>query len=149
MNDGRPSFAGGVLCIPGQQGVYATLTLSNHRGDVESSTFEFAVEIPGFLTASGRAVHMEYAYNLAAVWSSAPIDRHERFTSKEWTSEDYEFVVKIEHDGLGHYIMLVTLRPLGSSQTAAVTVEVLVEAGWVPNVAKWWERFFREPITID
>lgn len=148
MNDGRPSFSEGVLCIPGQQGIYATLTLSNHRGDLECSTFEFAVDIPGVVTASGRAAHMEEHFHLASAWTDMPIERHERFSSEERTSEDHEFALQIEHDGLGHYVMRVTLRPLGAASVVSVSVEVLVEAGWVPQVSKWWGQFFRHPVAI-
>lgn len=102
MNDGRPSFSEGVLCIPGQQGTYATLTLSNHRGDLDCSTFEFAVEIPDVVKASGREGHMERHYPLATAWTDLPIERHERFISEERTSESYNFVLQIEHDGRGH-----------------------------------------------
>jgi hypothetical protein len=148
MDDGRPSFSEGVLCIPGQQGIYATLTLSNHRGDLESSTFEFAVDIPGVVMASGCAVHMEEHFHLASAWTDLPIQRHERFIAEERRSEGYEFALQIEHDGRGHYVMRITLRPLGAAASTSVSVKVLVEAEWVPRVSKWWEQFFRHPVAI-
>lgn len=146
MDESRPSFEDGVLRIPGQGGAYASLTLSNHRGNEECSSFDFEVSIPEFLSVRGSADHFEKYIPLAPMWKEIPLERSEKGSWSEWHSESYHFRVNVEHDGLGHYLLRLKLNPQGGySDHFSVHVPVLVEAGWLPRVAEWWQHFFEHP----
>ena len=146
MDESRPSFEDGVLRIPGQGGAYASLTLSNHRGNEESSSFDFEVAIPEVVSVRGSAAHLEKYIPLAPMWNEIPREGSEKGSWSEWYSEDGHFLVSVTHDGLGHYVLRLKLQPHGGyDEHLCVHVPVMVEAGWLPRVAEWWQHFFEHP----
>ena len=129
MDESRPSLEDGVLRIPGQEGVYAALTLSNHYGDLDSSIFDFELTITNVLSVRGRAGHLERHFTLANVWSSIAADTREKVEWGEAESEGRHFAVQVSHDGLGHYFARITVLPGGYVPETRVIATVMVEAG--------------------
>ncbi len=80
------------------------------------------------------------------MWDEVPVESNERGSWRERQSEDGNFCVHVEHDGLGHYVLHLKLRPRGYSPDVVAEVPVMVEAGWLPRVAEWWKQFLGHPI---
>lgn len=148
MDESRPSLEDGVLRFPGQEGVYAALTLSNHFGDLDSSIFDFELTITDALCVRGRAGHLERCYPLANVWSNIPSDSREKAEWPEARSEGATFAVQLSHDGLGHYSARITVLPVGYVPETRVVATVMVEAGRLPLVAQLWSHFFLNPVPL-
>ena len=146
MDESRPSLENGVLRLPGQEGVYADLTLSNHYGNLDSSIFDFELTITNAISVRGRAAHLERCYPLANVWSSIRADTCEKAEWTEVRSESASFAVQVSHDGLGHYFARITVLPVGYVPETRVVATVLVEAGRLPLVAQLWSQFFLNPV---
>ncbi len=146
MDESRPSLEDGVLRLPGQEGVYVALTLSNHYGDLDSSIFDFELTITNVLSVRGRAGHLERHFTLANVWSSIPADTRQKAEWAEARSEDFKFAVQVSHDGIGHYSARITVLPVGYETETRVVATVMVEAGRLPLVAQLWSQFFLNPV---
>lgn len=143
MNPNRPSYLDGRLHIPSREGRYASLVLANSEGNHFASQFRAEIEVPGILFASAVAVRSDYDETISHVWKDVPFERHQKGTWGGWATDCREFTVdSVIHDGLGHYEMAVSILPLYSFRQCKASAVVMLEAGWLPDIARWWADFF-------
>lgn len=145
MEDWLPSYQDGSLRIPGQGDRFAELVLSRHLGDENDSTFLVSVALGESLRATTKIVQLECAFPLAHVWKDIPEGGGERGNWGPWRSEYDDFRVSINHDGLGHFEMMIHLEIGACEFLTLVETRVMVEAGWLPRVSGWWRHFFENP----
>jgi len=143
MDESRPSFEDGVLHVPSREGRYASLLLANSEGNHFASRFRAEIEIPGVLFASVRALRSDYEETISRVWKDVPFEQHRKGEWGGWATDCAEFVVEsVTHDGLGHYEMAISLLPLYSFRQSKASAVVMLDAGWLPDLARWWAEFF-------